>query len=349
MTFSPISPSSTTTGHQKILCQTLLARTSSRGEVTFPCLPAGIDAYLVHLLALFRQQGKILSDSEASQLRQTLHDGLTQGFAQTPNAQLVLRYEIQITPTLQKNLACQVALSLPTVAERYKTWAETKDASMFGTHADAKVLEIVAALPSDGIVLDVGAGTGRNTFPLAQRGLQVDALELTPEFATHLRTIAQTQHLPISVIEGDVLAPETILPSRRYHYGIVSEVTSHFRSVEQLRQLFERLSEAVIPGGVILFNIFLAADGFELDALTREVAQAAWASVFTRSELNQAIANLPLQIVSEESVFEYERSHLPANAFPPTSWFVAWSTGQSVFPGLMQPPLSLHWIVCQRQ
>jgi hypothetical protein len=72
-----------------------------------------------------------------------------------------------------------------------------------------------------------------------------------------------------------VLAPETVLPNHRYHCAIVSEVTSHFRSVEQLRQLFERLSEAVVPGGLMLFNIFLATDGFEPDALTREVAQAA--------------------------------------------------------------------------
>lgn len=346
--FSSLSIVFNSDERQKLLYNTLLARTSYRGDVTFPCLPSAIDFYLAHLLDLFRQLGKPLIDTEAQQLRQTLLDGLTQGFQQTPNAQLVLRYEIQITPTLQKNLACQVALSLPTIAERYKTWADTKDAGMFGIHADAKVLHVASQLPSGAVVLDIGAGTGRNTVPLAQQGFAVDAVELTPEFAAQLRTIAQTQSLPISVIEGNILAPTTVLPDARYDCAIVSEVVSHFRSIGQLRQLLVRLSAAVKPGGTVLFNLFLAADGFAPDALTREVAQAAWASVFTRSDLEHAIVDLPLQMLSEVSAFEYERDHLPATAFPPTEWFVAWSTGQSIFPGMAQPPIALFWVVAQR-
>ena len=43
-------------------------------------------------------------------------------------------------------------------------------------------------------VLDIGAGTGRNTMALARRGHPVDAVEMTPKFADIIRAEVSEKH-----------------------------------------------------------------------------------------------------------------------------------------------------------
>ncbi|NEP43626.1 MAG: class I SAM-dependent methyltransferase, partial [Okeania sp. SIO2H7] len=72
--------------------------------------------------------------------------------------------------------------------------------------------------------------------------------------------------------------------------------------------------------------------------------------LFLEGELAAAMEELPLTIISNESALEYERQHLPAEAWPPTSWFQSWATGRDVFPiADGRPPMELRWILCQRR
>ena len=53
--------------------------------------------------------------------------------------------------------------------------------------------------------------------------------------------------------------------------------------------------------------------------------------IFTRDELAGAAGALPLTLVGDHSVYEYEKAHLPDGAWPPTSWYAAWVSGLDVF------------------
>jgi hypothetical protein len=108
------------------------------------------------------------------------------------------------------------------------------------------------------------------------------------------------------------------------------------------------MSEAIAPGGFLLFNLFLTVDDYEPNDIVRELSQFCWSYVMTRQELQDCLADLPLEIISDESVFDYERLHLPPEAFPPTAWFTNWATGRNLFPIQEAPPAELRWIVCRR-
>jgi len=327
------------------------AHTTQRGQMEMPCAPAALDHYMERLCGLFQTMGRALAPQEAEELRRLVTENLRRGFDLAPTAKLVVQYEIQSSPTLTKSLKCQVTVSVPSLADHYRTWTELKGEALFGAHPDARVLAVAAEIadPAASPVLDVGAGTGRNALPLARLGFPVDAVELTPEFADRLEAAARSESLGVRVVRGDLFDPATALPTNHYRYVVLSEVVSHFRGYDELRRMLVKLSESLAPGGVLLFNIFLAADRFEPEPLLREMSQVAWASLFTAPELTAALQGLPLTVTSNESVVEYEHAHLPRETWPPTGWFMSWTTGKAIMPlEKGYPPIDMRWILCRR-
>ena len=193
----------------------------------------------------------------------------------------------------------------------------------------------------------MGGGTGRNALPLARKGHYVDVLELTPTFIEQLQTAIATENLSMNVIEEDILNPLTRLRPASYQLAIATEVVSHFRDVDNLRLFLAKMSDVICSGGLLLFNIFLTVDEYLPDELVGEMAQLCWSSLFTSEELTTGMEGLPLGIISNESVIEYERQNLSAAA--PTGWFESWATGRDIFPlANGKPPLELRWILCRR-
>jgi SAM-dependent methyltransferase len=326
----------------------LNARTSYRGELLFPCVPAALAAYLQQLQHLFRMMGRPLTPGEQTQMQHLLSQSLSQGFAANPNAMLLLTYEVTGTGRLQKEFQCSAAIAQPSLTEQYQQWQTQDQAPLFGSHADAKPLDLLATVanPETAPVLDVGAGAGRNALAIARLGYPVHALELIPEFIQQLQTAAAAEQLPITVTQADLLDLQTQLPPQHYQFVLLSEVVPHFRSTEQLRQMLVKVSAALRPGGFLLFNCFLATAGYIPDALTKQIAEVAWSTIFTRAQLAEALAELPLKLLSDESVVDYESAHLPATAYPPTPWFEAWAMGKNALPlSQGQPPLELRWLL----
>jgi len=325
------------------------ARTTYRGEVLFPCVPAALGHYLQQLDALFKTFGRSFAEEEWEAVQQLVAQTLNQGFESNPNAMMLLQYTVTATANLQKELACNVAIVIPSLAEQYQQWQGGD--RPFGSHPDAKLMALLPELgePAIAPILDIGAGTGRNALPLARLGYPVDALELTPEFATQLQIAAQTEGLSVTILTADLLDPLTQLKPHHYQLVLLSEVVPHFRTTEQLRHMLVKACDALRPGGLLLFNSFLAIADYTPDPLAQEIAQVAWSSFFTRSQLAIALEQLPLELVSDESTLTYEAAHLPAEAFPPTPWFVDWAQGKSAFPlSDSQLPIELRWLLYRR-
>jgi hypothetical protein len=59
---------------------------------------------------------------------------------------------------------------------------------------------------------------------------------------------------------------------------------------------------------------------------------------------------LPLTVISNESLVEYEHTHLPRDAWPPPGWFMSWTTSKAIMPlEKGYPAIDLRWILCRRR
>jgi len=335
---------------EKIIISKLNTRIYPRGELVVPCVPSMLDDYMKRLKTLFDTFGRPFSQTELDQLRQILSRRLEQGFQSSRHSNVIIKYEPAKAPEV--GLTCNISTAVSTVADQYKNWVETRKPPLFGSHPDAKLMAVVKEMnqdPGNTAILDVGAGTGRNTLPLGRLGYLVHAVELTPAFVQQIQAAVNAEGLPIVVTEGNILDPMVRMRPAHYKLAIACEVISDFHDADQLRLLLAKISDVLRSGGLLLFNIFLAIDGYEPNQAVREMSEIAWSSLFTRADLASAMEGLPLSILSDESVFEYEKEHLPEEAWPPTGWFINWTTGRDLFPiANSRPPMELRWILCQR-
>ncbi|WP_413162367.1 class I SAM-dependent methyltransferase [Capilliphycus salinus ALCB114379] len=323
--------------------------TSARGQLVLPCVPALLDEYVEQFHRLLVALGQNFTPKEIQALRQLVEKKLTEGYNSSPHARLVFQYEPpDPTHGLTHGLRLTVKTEILTIENKYQRWLTSREGPLFGSHPDAKLMAIASQLGSAATapILDVGAGVGRNTLPLARLGHPVDAVELTPEFAQIIAKEAKAENLPVRAVQSNILNPALKLPQKYYKLAVVAEVISHFRALSEVQTLLNVMCETIQPGGLLLFSTFVADEGYEPDEKVREMSQVQWSYLLTRPELNGAMQGLPLQVLSDESVYEYERTHLSAEAWPPTPWFEHWALGRDVFP-IPNPPMSLRWILCR--
>lgn len=322
----------------------LRRRSSGHGEIVWPAVPSMLDQYVEWLSVAFHSLGRKFSEAEVGDLRNKLRKHLEAAFAGSPHSKVTIEYHTEAPP--DTSLAYTISHQTLTIIDEYSHWVESRKPPLFGENPDAKVMQVAASIgdPADVSVLDIGAGTGRNTLPLARSGFQVDAIEISPELANILRSEAARSGLNVTVLEGDALDPATAVPKTGYHLIILAEVVSHFRTVEQIRVLFDRAAEWLSPGGTLLLNAFLW-DGENVPDYVRDMSQVMWSSAFTAAEIASAAEGTPFLLTSDESVHDFERQHLPPTQWPPTGWFPEWTKGLDVFEiSPERSPLELRWL-----
>jgi SAM-dependent methyltransferase len=105
-------------------------------------------------------------------------------------------------------------------------------------------------LPAKGRALDVAAGAGRHTIALAQRGLQVDAVDISTQGLRLARARALAAGLTpgeqLRFIVADIERPW--LPHRDYEVILVSFFLH--------RPLFQLIKERLGPGGWLVYETF---------------------------------------------------------------------------------------------
>ncbi|OBK19492.1 methyltransferase type 12 [Mycobacterium asiaticum] len=324
----------------------LYSRSVVTGEISLPAVPSMLDEYVQMCSNIFASVGRKFNDEEIAHLRTVLQNQLTEAYSISQRSNIVVTYNAPVGPTLHY----QVNTRWFTVAEAYDNWVSTREPPLFGTEPDARVWALAseAADPSTHPVLDIGAGTGRNALPLARRGHPVDVVELTPKFAEIIRSEAQRESLNVRVIVRNVFETTTDL-RQDYQLILLSEVVPDFRTTEQLRDLFELAARCLAPGAQLVFNTFLARHDYEIDSAAREFGQQAYTGMFSRQEMSAAVAGLPLELVADDSVYEYEKTHLPPGGWPPTSWYADWVSGLDVFPVERDnSPIELRWLVFRK-
>ena len=81
---------------------------------------------------------------------------------------------------------------------------------------------VLGLLPPGGSLLDVGAGTGRASLPLATRGHPPTAVERNPAMAAALRSEAEAAGVEVRVVEGSW--PEAAAEAGRHDVVVCSHV-----------------------------------------------------------------------------------------------------------------------------
>jgi len=323
-----------------------LSRMAVKGEISLPAVPGLIDEHVRVCAGIFAAVGREFSDDEIAHFRAVLEGQLATAYSASPRSIIVISYNAPVASTLHY----EVNPRWWTVEAAYEEWISTREPPLFGTEPDARVWALAneAADPTTHPILDIGSGTGRNALALARRGHPVDVVEMTATFAAMIRTDAQRESLDVHVINRDVFMAKDDL-RQDYQLILLSEVVSDFRSTQQLRSLFELAAQCLATGGRLVFNTFLPRGGYAPDQAAREFGQLMYTSIFTWDEMSTAAAGLPLQLVADDSVYDYEQEHLPPGAWPPTSWYADWVSGLDVFTVERgKCPIEMRWLVFQK-
>lgn len=342
-----------TTYLREAMTRRLLRQSVSSGKITLPAVPAMIDEYVSLCSNIFGALGRKFTTAELDHLRSLLANELDNAFSGSNRSSIVISYDAPIGSAL--NYFIQPEWT--TLADTYDNWVATRQPPLFGTNPDARVSALAAGSADrrTARVLDIGAGTGRNALALARRGHPVDAVELTPKFAEILRAEAYKHLLDIRVIDRDIFDTMDDL-QKDYQLIILSEVIPDFRTPRQLRAVFELAAECLCPGGQLVFNVFLPRPGYpsddainELAQAVRELGQQVYTGILTGGEIDEASGGLPLRLVANDSVFEYEKANLPAGHWPPTGWYADWVSGLDIFDVPRdQSPIEMRWLVYEK-
>ena len=331
---------------REAMTRRLHRRSIVAGQITVPAVPGMIDEYVTMCENICAIVGAQQTAEESAGLRTLLETELARAYAASHRSNVVIAYHAPFGIGMNFRITAEWL----TVAGDYDTWVGSREGPLFGTAADARVWALAeeAADPSTCRVLDIGAGTGRNALALARRGHPVDAVEMTPKFAEIIRSEAERESLDVHVIEGDAF---DTMDGVRHDYQLIvaSEVVPDFRTVQELRGVLELAADCLAPGGRVVFNTFLARPGYTPDSAALGLGQQCNTMVFTRDEMTSAAAQLPLELVADDSAVEYEESNLPQGAWPPTDWFVGWANGLDLFDvNADESPIELRWLVFRK-
>ncbi|KLO35334.1 methyltransferase type 12 [Mycobacterium nebraskense] len=321
-------------------------RSSAEGHIRVPAVPSLIDEYVQLCGNVCATLGVWHTPEQSAQLRTALEAELAKGFKASPRSDIVISFNAPFGTSVN----FRVKAEWRTIGADYDEWVAVRPPPLFGTEPDARVLALAAeaADPTAYRVLDVGAGTGRNALALARRGHPVDAVEMAAKLAEVMRAEAQGESLAVQVIQSDVFtAMESV--HEEYQLMVLSEVVPDFRTTQELRGVFELAADCLAPGGRLVFNAFLPREGYVPDDAAVQLGQQCNTMIYTRDQMASAAAGLPLELVTDDSAYEYEKAHLPEGAWPPTGWFEGWANGLDVFDVEREhSPIELRWLVYQK-
>jgi cyclopropane fatty-acyl-phospholipid synthase-like methyltransferase len=123
------------------------------------------------------------------------------------------------------------------------------DEYIFGTQPAQFMLDHQAYLSPGATALAVADGEGRNSVYMAERGMNVTALEYAPSAIRKAQALADTRGVQVDFQQTDVLTHDW--PQQ---YDVVAGIFIQFVGPDDRKRLFEGMKASVKPGGLMLLH-----------------------------------------------------------------------------------------------
>ncbi|MFG1809507.1 class I SAM-dependent methyltransferase [Streptomyces sp. NPDC049040] len=134
-------------------------------------------------------------------------------------------------------------------AQRY----DTPGTGMFAPEVLGPTVDRLAELAGGGRALEFAIGTGRVAVPLAERGVPVTGIELSPPMITRLRTKADEATIP--VIVGDMAT--AVAPGEYEVVYLVFNTLSNLLTQAEQVACFRNAARHLSPGGRFVIELWV--------------------------------------------------------------------------------------------
>ncbi|TRZ99197.1 MAG: class I SAM-dependent methyltransferase [Rhodocyclaceae bacterium] len=128
------------------------------------------------------------------------------------------------------------------------------DEYLFGTEPNRFLAHRVELLRNGHTAVSVADGEGRNSVWLAEQGLDVTAVEISPVAVEKARRLVAGRKLPIRFLLADMLAPDWPPAAMHGAFDWVIGVFIQFVGAEERVRQFSVMKQLAKPGGRILLH-----------------------------------------------------------------------------------------------
>ena len=177
-------------------------------------------------------------------------------------------------------------------------WDEKKNVREVYSNSDRVVRNLAKIIDLKGKkILEVGAGTGRDSFPLVEHGAEVVQLDYSINSLMIMKRLAEEEKISVSIVGGDTFC----LPFQDGTFDIVFHqgLLEHFRP-QQAEALLKENIRILKKGGLLLvdvpqrYHIYTIIKHF-LIAINKWFA--GWEREFSVGELRREMEGLGLETV----------------------------------------------------
>ena len=106
-------------------------------------------------------------------------------------------------------------------------------------------------LQQDSRVLDLMCGYGRHALALAEKGINVTAVDNLPDYINEVRNNAETESLPVHPVLADVMLYE---PEEKFNLTICMGNSIQFFQKKEVLHLFKKIAAHLQRNGYFLIN-----------------------------------------------------------------------------------------------
>jgi SAM-dependent methyltransferase len=110
--------------------------------------------------------------------------------------------------------------------------------------------DLAEFIPGHGLAVDLGAGFGMHSIPLARAGYQVLAIDTSAALLQTLSVAAAG--LPIQAVERDLLQFRDVLPGPASLVVCMGDTLTHLQDFAQVEALCEDIKRSLAPGGCFI-------------------------------------------------------------------------------------------------
>ncbi|MDT9685548.1 class I SAM-dependent methyltransferase [Streptomyces sp. TRM76323] len=130
---------------------------------------------------------------------------------------------------------------------------DTPGSGMFAPEVLGPTVERLAQLAGGGAALEFAIGTGRVAVPLAERGVPVTGIELSPPMVEQLRTKVDEATIPVVI--GDMAT--TVVPGEHTLVYLVYNTISNLLTQAEQVECFRNAARHLVPGGRFVVELWV--------------------------------------------------------------------------------------------